>query len=156
MANGPPDDSAAGEAAKAVPGPLRLQHTLRGHTRAVATVKISPVDDDLLASGSADKTVRLWRLGKEQEAGTPGGLQHDQGVNDVTWNPHGNLLASVSDDTVVRMWDAETGTCLRSLQGHTNYAYCCQFDPAGRVLVGEAVCNTIRLVQSACREPCGS
>jgi COMPASS component SWD3 len=130
--------AASAAPATAVPGPLRLVHTLTGHTRAVAAVKLSPVDADLLASGSADATVRLWRLGEGREVGAgPEGapLQHGAGVNDVAWNPHGTYLATVADDTLVRLWDAETGALLRTLPGHTNYAYCCQFDPAGRMLV---------------------
>ena len=115
-----------------------MAHTLTGHTRAVAAVQLCPVDSDLLASASADTTVRLWRIGEGREVGAgPEGkpLEHAAGVNGVAWNPHGSYLATVSDDTLVRLWDVETGACLRTLPGHTNYAYCCQFDPAGRILV---------------------
>jgi WD40 repeat protein len=168
MANDPPEGGAAAAAAAgappdggAVPGPLSLQLTLSGHARAVSSVKLSPLDDGLLASASADQTVRLWRLAplaggepataagdggdggddggpaasSPHEASPPGGMQHGSGVNDVAWGPLGDVLASAADDGVVRLWDAATGSLLRELPGHTNYAYACQFDPAGRMLV---------------------
>jgi COMPASS component SWD3 len=49
----------------AVPPPAhlpryKLRHTLKGHTHGVVTVKFS-ADGEMLASGSADKTVRVWQ-----------------------------------------------------------------------------------------------
>jgi COMPASS component SWD3 len=178
MANGHPDEGGLGTNAtagaepspEAVHGPLRLRNTLTGHTRAVSSLKFSPVDSSLLASASADRSVRVWRLSSStssesdpasscadgvadaagpREVSAPGGLQHTSGVNDVAWSPLGNYLASASDDTVVRLWDAETGACLREMEGHTNYAYCCQFDPAGRVLVSAEPLQTLGV--SHCR-----
>ena len=35
---------------------------IRGHTSSVDQIAWSPVDPDLLASASADRTVRLWRV----------------------------------------------------------------------------------------------
>ena len=37
----------------------KLQRTLTGHTRSIVSVKFSS-DGALLASGAADKTVRIW------------------------------------------------------------------------------------------------
>ena len=40
-------------------------HMLAGHTEAVTSVRFSPIDKTLLASGSIDKTVRLWEVSKD-------------------------------------------------------------------------------------------
>jgi COMPASS component SWD3 len=58
-----------------------------------------------------------------------------QGVCDVAWDARGVYLASASDDTTLRLWDVRSGTCLRTLLGHTNYVFCCNFNPQGNLLV---------------------
>jgi COMPASS component SWD3 len=62
-------------------------------------------------------------------------MEHTGGINDVAWNPQGNYLATASDDLTARIWDAESGKCLVTLAGHTNYVFCCRFNPVGHILV---------------------
>ena len=40
-------------------------------------------------------------------------------VYDIAFSPDGRRLASVSWDGTVKLWGAETGECLRTLEGHT-------------------------------------
>lgn len=42
----------------------------------------------------------------------------DAGVTSVVLSPDGKFLAAGSLDTVVRIWDAQTGTLLDKLKGH--------------------------------------
>lgn len=58
-----------------------------------------------------------------------------QGVSDVAWESRGAYLASASDDKTLRLWDAGTGRALRVLQGHSNFVFCCNFNPQGNLLV---------------------
>jgi WD40 repeat protein len=79
---------------------------LKGHSDLVRTVVFSP-DSKLLASGSYDRTIRLWDV----KTGTPcSKLEgHEASIHTVIFSPDGQLLASGSDDGIIRLWDAKTG-----------------------------------------------
>ena len=59
-----------------------------------------------------------------------------QGCSDVAWEARDRYLCSASDDKTLKLWNAATGECLRTLEGHTNYVGCCNFNPQGNRLVG--------------------
>jgi len=80
----------------------QLVRTLEGHTDWVNSVSFSP-DGRLLASGSWDKTIKLWEVATGQEVRTIKG--HTSGVLSVAFSPDGRLLASGSDDNTIKLWD---------------------------------------------------
>ncbi|HWT79087.1 MAG TPA: hypothetical protein VN648_09835, partial [Candidatus Methylomirabilis sp.] len=43
---------------------------------------------------------------------------HSGNVNSLAWNPDGTRLASISEDTTLRIWDVGTGTALATARGH--------------------------------------
>ena len=56
-------------------------------------------------------------------------------MSDVAWEGQGAYVASASDDRTLRLWDVASGQTLRVLAGHTNFVFCCNFNPQGNLLV---------------------
>ena len=82
------------------------KHPTRGHSDHVYAVAFSP-EDQLLASASMDKTVRLWNV-------VTGALHaifadHSDKVWAVAFSSDEQLLVSGSSDGTARLWNVKTG-----------------------------------------------
>jgi WD40 repeat protein len=96
--------------------------TLKGHIGWVLSVAFSP-DGSRLASGSSDRTIKVWDTASGQELRTLKG--HSSQVQSVAFSPDGSRLASGSDDQTIHVWDARPWTtelrCQREALGLEEY-----------------------------------
>jgi WD40 repeat protein/predicted Ser/Thr protein kinase len=76
---------------------------LRGHSRPVLTVAVSP-DGSRIASGGPDRSIKLWDADGGTEVLTLRG--HEGAVRSLAFTPDGTALASGGDDRVIRLWDS--------------------------------------------------
>ena len=106
----------------------------------ILALAFSP-DGTRLASGSRDKTVRLWDI--NNHASMP--LQKHTGwTNVVAFSPDGKMLASGSTNKTVQLWDTITGEPLATLTGHVNGITALAFSPDGTTLASASADGAIR------------
>ncbi|RRR73978.1 MAG: NACHT domain-containing protein [Candidatus Viridilinea halotolerans] len=119
-----------------------LRHSLRGHQEWIQALAFS-ADGTLLASGSDDETIRLWRL----PAGTPHATLrgHHGWVQAVAFSPGGRQLFSSSADWSVRCWDVASGACLHTITSHRHHVWTLAVSPDGRWLASGGADGEIQL-----------
>ncbi|OJV88160.1 MAG: hypothetical protein BGO39_08165 [Chloroflexi bacterium 54-19] len=125
--------------------------TLTGHFEPVQALAFSP-DGKQLASGSYDRTIRLWDLSTgKQTAEFKGKVPEYFRFYTLAFSPDGKMLAGAgsgdpdSKDFPVKVWDIATGQGIASLQGHTGNVLTLAFSPDGKTLASGSEDGSVRL-----------
>jgi len=63
----------------------------------------------------------------------------------VAWSPDGTRALSGAHDNTLRLWEVNSGRCLRVLEGHTNSVYSVAWSPDGTRALSGASDNTLRM-----------
>jgi WD40 repeat protein len=97
-------------------GTRQPTHRLRGHSRGVATLKFLP-DQKMLVSGGLDQNLRVWNIASAEMVKTLN--NHTREVHQLAVRPGTSglpMIASVSDDRTVRIWQPTIGRMVRFAQ----------------------------------------
>ena len=117
-------------------------HVFEGHESAAQSVAYTPTSG-VIASGGADRTVRLWNAASLSAGRVLKG--HRDYVVSLTFSPDGRMLASGSLDGTIRLWSPATGNTIRTLAGHKGRVSGLAFNPAGDLLASSGDDGTLRL-----------
>lgn len=116
--------------------------SLSGHNYWVNAVTISP-DGETIASGSWDKTIKLWNLKTGEQIYNLTG--HTETVHSLAFSGDGELLASGSWDKTIALWYWQNGMFVRSLSGHSDPIYTIAFSRNGQILASGSWDRTIKI-----------
>jgi WD40 repeat protein len=119
---------------------------LKGHTAYVSAAAFSP-NGEVIASGSNDRTLRLWDTASGKELHCCRG--HDDQVCAIAFAPDGKTVASASWDGSVRLWDVASGKELCRFDGHRYEVRGVAFAPDGKAVASCGTDGTVRLWDAA-------
>ncbi|CAE7057470.1 unnamed protein product [Rhizoctonia solani] len=117
-----------------------------GHTKAIWSVAFSP-DETLIASGSDDHTVRIWKLNVDYSESERLVLPaHKSDVNTVAFSPDGTRVASGSSDKTICIWDSRDGSLIFGpFTAHDDKISSITFLANGQQLASGSLDRTIRV-----------
>ncbi|KAG1526209.1 hypothetical protein G6F46_005425 [Rhizopus delemar] len=113
----------------------RSLYTHQAHDKDINTICVAP-NDKFFATGSQDKTAKLWNVDTGELVGTMKG--HKRGVWCARFSPVDQVLATSSGDKTVKIWNLKDFTCLKTFEGHTNSVLRVDFLTAGLQLLSAA------------------
>jgi WD40 repeat protein len=120
----------------------RCVRTLTGHLSSIHALALTP-DGQVFASGSADRTVKLWNPDSRIPHATFSG--HYSLIDAIALTPDGRTLASGSWDYAIKLWDVETGELICTFSEHSGWIKSLAMSPDGKRLASASEDRTIKL-----------
>lgn len=121
---------------------LRVLKSVRAHEKDINIVSVAP-NDSFVATGSQDKTVKLWNSSDLSLHGCLKG--HKRGVWDCQFSPFDRVLATCSGDRTVKLWSLADLGCVRTFQGHAASTLRVRFLSGGLQLLSSGADGLVKL-----------
>ncbi|TPX70250.1 hypothetical protein SpCBS45565_g01894 [Spizellomyces sp. 'palustris'] len=132
-----PDTSVSTELTK-----LKTRYTFQAHDKDIQSIAVAP-NDKLFASGSLDKTAKLWAMEDGRLLGVFKG--HKRGIWSVAFSPVDQVLATSSTDKTIKLWSVVDFSCVKTFEGHLNSVLSVSFLSAGMQLVSSGSDGLVKL-----------
>jgi serine/threonine protein kinase/WD40 repeat protein/Tfp pilus assembly protein PilF len=110
----------------------------------------NPRRPNVLAVACEDNMIYIWDVDTGKQTMVLKGETYNGII--LAYHPNGELLASRSWHSVLRLWDTQTGGML--LSGPSNWFPTLQFDPTGRWLSMDATQEKVRILEVADAAEC--
>jgi WD40 repeat protein len=121
---------------------------IEGHTGNVTGLAVTR-DGKFLATGSSDKTIRLWDLSGASPRLARVYQGHTEEVSSLAFSPDGQTLASGSQDQSVRLWRVSLSDEHQNYADHTAYVWTAAFSPDGKLFADAGVDKVVYVRDAA-------
>ena len=130
----------------------QLIYILEGHTGIVYSVAFNH-DGTKVVTASGDNTAKIWNAETGQlmhtltghtakvfvtSCGTYSGLE-------ATFSPDSTKVVTASQDSTAKIWDAQNGQLIHTLEGHTSGVCSAAFSPDGTKVVTQSADRTAKV-----------
>ncbi|XP_015595492.1 transducin beta-like protein 3 isoform X2 [Cephus cinctus] len=121
---------------------INVTHTELAHEKDINSIAVSP-NDRFIATGSQDKTAKLWTAEGLQLLGVLRG--HRRGVWCVRFSPIDQVLLTTSADCTLKFWSLTDLNCLKTLEGHESSVLKAEFLSRGMQLISSGGDGLLKL-----------
>ncbi|XP_011503744.1 PREDICTED: transducin beta-like protein 3 [Ceratosolen solmsi marchali] len=121
---------------------LNAINTVMAHQKDINSVVVSP-NDKLIATGSQDKTAKLWSAENLQQLGVFRG--HRRGVSCVRFSPIDQVLATSSADCTIKLWSLNELNCLKTFEGNESTVLKMEFLSRGMQIISSGGDGLLKL-----------
>lgn len=110
---------------------IKSSHTELAHQMDINCVTVSP-NDKMIATGSQDKTTKLWT----ETLSLLGVLKgHKRGVWHVRFSPVDQVVLTSSADSTLKLWSLADMSCLKTFEGHESSVLKLEFLSRGQQII---------------------
>ncbi|KAF8641212.1 hypothetical protein AX17_000846 [Amanita inopinata Kibby_2008] len=139
----------SGSGKNAARGELKLIGTCKGHKRGIWTVRFSRTER-ILATGSGDKTIKLWNIDDFSCVKTFEG--HTNSVLRVDFINSGMQLVSSASDGLVKLWNIREEECVTTLDNHEDKVWALAVSSDERIIASGAADSMVTFWEDCTEE----
>ncbi|KAM3964375.1 transducin beta-like protein 3 [Aphomia sociella] len=120
---------------------IKSSHTELAHQMDINCVAVAP-NDKMIATGSQDKTVKLWT----EDLALLGVLKgHRRGVWSARFSPTDQVVLTSSADCSIKLWSIADLTCLKTFEGHESSVLKIEFLSKGQQIISSGADGLLKL-----------
>ncbi|XP_026406605.1 transducin beta-like protein 3 [Papaver somniferum] len=121
---------------------LRAKAVVAAHDKDINSLAVAP-NDNLVCSGSQDRTACVWRLPDLVSVVVLKG--HKRGIWCVEFSPVDQCVITASGDKTIKIWAISDGACLKTFEGHTSSILRVSFLTRGTQFVSSGADGLVKL-----------